>query len=195
MRVTMEEGVENRVQGPGPEGIKGSVTLCQRSADVRERCRVILQAIIHCQSLGLFYGHDAVWVIEMSKTMFLSVQGGKEGLPTGNTECHVTVQRRDAIDKALTIRDTYLSPNSGPSIVLSTLQVFNLVFRATHFTDEEIESESLNALSKVTHLASGRAQPGSQVFFMPKSQSPTTAYCTPPPASCQRKYCDGDKGW
>lgn len=47
---------------------------------------------------------------------------------------------------------TYLNPYNGPSLVLSTLPVFNLIFRTTHFTDEEIESECLSALSKVTHL-------------------------------------------
>lgn len=72
VRVTMEEGVEDRVDGPGLEGIKGSVTLRWRSADVSVRCRAVLWTIIHCQSLSLFHGHNAVWVIEKSKTTFLS---------------------------------------------------------------------------------------------------------------------------
>lgn len=88
----------------------------------------------------------------------------------------------------------YLNPCSVPGMVLSPLPASDFTFRATHFTDEELESESLNISSKVTHLASGRTQPGSQVFLMPKGLSPThCAYYPPPPEG--NKYCDGGEGW
>lgn len=69
----MKEGVEDRVYDPDLEARERSVTLCSRSVDVRVRCRVILWAIIHCLLLSIFSGHDAVWILKMSKTTFLSI--------------------------------------------------------------------------------------------------------------------------
>lgn len=88
-------------------------------------------------------------------------------------------------DEALTIND------NGPSILLSTLPIFNLLFRTTHFTDEEIESECLSVLSKVTHLV---AEPSldHRFFKSQKACPPTTTYCTPNPPF---KNNTGDERW
>lgn len=77
------------------------------------------------------------------------------------------------------INTTYLSHHNVPCIVLSTLPAFSVIFRATHFTEEETEPESLNTLSKVIHLTSGKAQPRSQVFLMPKTCPLTTVDTAP----------------
>lgn len=72
----------------------------------------------------------------------------------------------------LMIATTYLSPYKVPSFVLGTLRAFLLIFRTTHLTDGEMESEILNNLSKFTDLASGRVKLGTHIFLMPKSLSP-----------------------
>lgn len=90
----------------------------------------------------------------------------------------------------LIIASTYLSSYNVPSIVLGTLPAILLIFNTTHLTDEEMESEILNNLSKFTQLASGRTKLGTHAFLMSKSVSPNHWAYQPPPLPDS----DGDEG-